>query len=259
MDTMPSIIFEINYNLFSIQSRNVHSIIKLPEITPLPESKDFIRGIFEYRDVLYNLIDFRKTLEYQTISEEIQDFNQMIDQREQDHINWLSKLCESVQNNEKFNLTTDPHNCAFGKWYDNYESSNFFINDILKKFDQPHKNIHSIACEIEKMKLNGKYDEAKSKIINTKHTELASMKKLFVGIKDKVAASRHELAILFDVNSKKFALAVDKIRSVEDIADVNQDKVDREFLEFHDHNLLVGLGENSDKEIIIKVSDEYFA
>ena len=149
MAKMPSIVFESNSTKFSLPTTNVQAIIKLPEVTPLPDSPENIRGIIRYRDLLYNLIDFRKSLSIKSVVEEVNEFKNMIDLRERDHVNWLTTLFESVETNKKFALTTDPHGCAFGKWYDNFTTNNFVVKDTLTKFDAPHKKIHAIAVEIE--------------------------------------------------------------------------------------------------------------
>lgn len=253
---MPSIIFEAKENLFSIASTNVQAIIKIPEVIKLPNSSKNVRGIFSYRDSIYTLIDFRKTLSIKTIAEETEEFKDMINQRENDHVNWLNKLFESVEKNEEFALTTDPHKCAFGKWYDNYSTKNYFISETLKKFDVPHKQIHSIAVEIEELKKEEKLEEAKNKIIETKNKELQSMRNLFSILKNQIQNEKHELAILFERNDRKFAISVDKIHSVEDIKSVDVKNLDGELLAFEDKNFISGLGENQAKELVISVSDE---
>jgi chemoreceptor zinc-binding protein len=44
----------------------------------------------------------------------------MIDERKNDHIHWVNEFERSIKNDEQINLNTDPHECAFGKWYDNF-------------------------------------------------------------------------------------------------------------------------------------------
>lgn len=257
MSKMPSIIFETNDRKFSIPTTNVQAIIKLPEVTPLPNSAENVRGLIRYRDSLYNLIDFRKSLSIKSVSDEIQEFTDMIDQREKDHVNWLNQLFESVKLNKKFTLTNDPHKCAFGKWYDNYNSKNSVINETLKKFDIPHKKIHSSAAIIEKLKENNKFEEAKNLVENTIKVELTYMKKLFSDIKIYYANEKHELAILFERDSKRIAVTVDKINAVAELAEVETKNLDESMFEFGDKEFLHGLRQTKDKELIISVSENY--
>jgi hypothetical protein len=74
-------------------------------------------------------------------------FCAMMQLREQDHRKWLLELEASVQEHRSFLMTTDPHKCAFGKWYDNYHADNAWVAALLKKVDGPHRQIHAVAAD----------------------------------------------------------------------------------------------------------------
>ena len=116
---MPSIVFQSNGIVFSMPSNNVQAIISLPKINFIPNLKPHIRGIIKNRNKVYSVIDFRLLTSQPSIAEQLAEFRVMLDQREEDHVKWLVELENSVIENRSFNLATDPHKCAFGKWYDN--------------------------------------------------------------------------------------------------------------------------------------------
>jgi len=254
--TMPSVIFETKGQKFSVATTNVHSIIKLPKVTFMPNMPEHVKGIIKHRDELYKIVDFRKILSFKSIDEEMAEFRNMIDQRERDHINWLLGLEKSVDENRKFKLTTDPHKCAFGLWYDKYETDNYLISEILKKFDLPHKKIHSIAVQIEDFKRAKMFDEAKKMIEQTRDNELSLMKNLFSKLKERVESNTQELAILFQNSSTKSGIAVDKIISVQYISDVTKKNLDSSVFEFCEKEFLEGIAENHDHELIIVLTEE---
>ncbi len=252
---MPSIVFRAKGILFSIPSINAQSIIQMPEITKIPDTPTEIRGIIKHRNEIYNLIDFRKKLSFKSLHEELEEFKIMIDQREHDHINWLQELQNSVDEDRPFKLTTDPHKCAFGKWYDNFKTDNFFINDVLKKFDRPHQIIHGIAQKIEKLKEQNNFEEAHSLIKVTREQELSQMKILFSKIKETIQIHSTERVILFNGRSK-FAIAVDQIESVEEIKKIETKDANDRLLDFGNQNFITGLGEDKNKNIVILISEE---
>jgi len=254
---MPSIVFKSKGILFSVPSTYAQAIIQLPEVTELPNSSETIRGIIRHRDEIYNLIDFRKAISYRSIKDEMDEFCTMIDQRETDHIKWLDELEASIVENRSFELTTDPHKCAFGKWYDTYTSDNFIISDILQEFDQPHKTIHGIAQEIENLKKDSNFDLAHDVIKTTRHKELSRMKELFTKIKEAVKNNMLERVILFNRNKNKFAIAVDQIESVEDLTKIDTKDVGEEFLTLEGKNFITGLGEDKNKNLIITVNEGF--
>ena len=257
--SMPSIVFKSNGILFSVPSTYAQAIIQLPEVTELPNTSKVMRGIIRHRDEIYNLLDFRKALSYRSIKDEMDEFSAMIDQRELDHIKWLDELESSIIENRKFELTTDPHKCAFGKWYDTFTTENFFIQDILKEFDDPHRTIHGIAQKIEELKVRNDFEGAQEVIKETRNKELSRMKELFSKIKKAVAMSSTERVILFNRNSNKFAIAVDQIESVEDINKIDTKDIGEHMLTFEDKNFITGLGEDKNKNLIISVAEEYIS
>lgn len=258
-NSMPSIVFKSNGILFSVPSTYAQAIIQLPEVTELPNTSKVMRGIIRHRDEIYNLIDFRKALSYRSIKDEMDEFSAMIDQRELDHIKWLDELESSIIENRKFELTTDPHKCAFGKWYDTYTTENFFIQDILKEFDDPHRTIHGIAQNIEELKVRNDFKGAKEVIKETRNKELSRMKELFNKIKKAVQMSSTERVILFNRDSNKFAIAVDQIESVEDINKIDTKNIGEHLLTFENKNFITGLGEDKNKNLIISVAEEYIS
>jgi len=256
-DSMPSVIFETKGKKFSIPTTNVQSIIKLPKVTSLPNSPANVKGIIRYREKIYNIVDFRKTLSLKSVEEDLDEFRAMINQREKDHINWLLELEKSVEQNREFKLTTDPHKCAFGKWYDNFISDNYLINETLKKFDSPHQKIHNIAIRIEKLKGEEKFSEAKDIINNTRDNELSLMKELFSNFKKQITLANQELAILFHKESKRFGISVDKIISVEQVDRIDDKNLDKDMFEFDDKDFILGIAVNKNKDLIVALTDDH--
>lgn len=254
--SMPSIIFESNGALFSILSNNVQSIIHLPHVTSLPNSPTNVRGIIKHRDVIYTVVDFRILTSQTSIVDDLSNFRNMLEQRERDHINWLIELEKSVTENRPFTLATDPHKCAFGKWYDHYSTENIGIKKILYKFAEPHKKIHNIAIEIENLKLKGNIEQVRVIIDRTRNEELNTMKSLFKELKNDAELEFKESAILLNLNTRMVALAVDRINSVEDIERKEIQNLNNSSLLNFDENFISGLGESKEKELVIMVSDE---
>ncbi len=70
------------------------------------------------------MMDLRITFGLKPIVEECKDFEQMIDARKQDHIHWVNELERYIKEGGSFTLAKDSHQCAFGKWYDNFTTDN---------------------------------------------------------------------------------------------------------------------------------------
>ncbi len=148
----PHIVFKIKGSLFAITSENITAIMRLPEYVKMPRADIGVQGVFMYRGKAALLLNFRRMLGKITMEEEYVEFADMLDQRKQDHINWVAELERTIINDEKFTLATDPHKCAFGKWYDNYKSNDYNIMFHLKKIKEPHDKLHMAAHRVETCK-----------------------------------------------------------------------------------------------------------
>ncbi len=81
-----------------------------------------------------------------------------IAQREIDHLNWVSAVGALLTNDDvtELKVQTDPHKCAFGKWYYGEDSKiavQFIpeIAEFVHAIEEPHKKLHETAIEIKKV------------------------------------------------------------------------------------------------------------
>ncbi len=114
------------------------------------------------------LLNDSKKIEY------LNQLNASIIQKQVDHLKWsaaISKVLLDTSSNV-LNVETDPHKCAFGKWYYSEEIQELEkevpeVKEILVKLEQPHKMLHESAEEISDQLALGKSEEA----INIYHTK----------------------------------------------------------------------------------------
>jgi methyl-accepting chemotaxis protein len=76
-------------------------------------------------------------------------------QRYVDHLLWVSQVNQLLTNDHvtELSVQTDPHKCAFGKWYygDERRKAERFIpelKEVLTEIEQPHNDLHVSAVEI---------------------------------------------------------------------------------------------------------------
>ena len=257
-ETMPWIVFTLQNQNFAISAQNVAAISKSQQITRLPKLPDYIPGIIRYREEVFRLYDLRTLISLKTFQEELLDFSEIMEQRKQDHIKWLKELELSVTENREFNLTADPHKCAFGKWYYNYKTDNLLLNRLLGKFEKPHYKIHSIAHKIEDHKKHGEHEKAKEIILQTRTQELSQMINLFEEVKKAYKEQNSQQVIILKNYDKKCALAVDNVTSVESIDDVDNVQEYDSLLKSSRVPLNLNLGKSKSGNFVVRFWDEDF-
>lgn len=253
----PWVLLELNGVIYATSCESVLSLNQLPDATPLPKAPPEIRGVINFRGRLIELVDTRKLLDIKSITEEIEEFNEMMNQRYNDHLNWLNTLENTVKNDTEFTLTTDPHKCAFGKWYDGYKSknTNIMFLSTFAKFDKPHKEIHGIAHQAEHLIERGDRQGAMNLIESTKNTKLAEMLGLFKDLKDAYQNSRKEIVVVIgEDESNCVGLSVDQITAIEHLSDFDESLVKDSMT---GTSYLSGIAKRKDGSVVILLNDEY--
>jgi len=218
----PWLVFRLKDNLYCVNSKIITSIVIMPEnMTIVPNVPDYIRGLIHLRGSVIPLLDLRTLFKIKSVKEEYEDFKNMIDARKNDHVNWVNEFEHSIKYDEKFDLTTDPHECEFGKWYDNFTTDIEVVNFNLKKLDEPHKLIHQAvensnncskdhsSCEREQC--------LKTVLKETKEKNMAYMMELLDEIKEIFKVHYKEMVVILEQDNSYVGITVDEVLSVENI------------------------------------------
>jgi chemotaxis signal transduction protein len=211
-------IIQAKNQAFAVATRDLREMVIMPEVSEVPNTCEHIRGVINLRGGVLPLIDLRKRIGLASLAEESAAFAAMLQQREQDHQNWLHELEASVRERRAFGLTTDPHKCVVGKWYDAYKPESTLVAMQLKKFDQPHKQIHAVAAEVKKFIEQGLDDRAQGLIEETRTGILSRLVALFAELRSLVGESKREIALIVEDAGTKFAISADSALSVEKLA-----------------------------------------
>lgn len=203
---------------FAVPTQDLREMVIMPEVAEVPNTSEYIRGVINLRGRVLPLIDLRKRIGLASVAEENDAFCTMLEQREQDHRKWLNELEASVKEGRAFGLATDPHKCAFGKWYDTFHSDHPLIAMHLKKFDQPHKAIHGVAITVQEMIAQGQQDRAQELIETTRSGSLARLLELFAELRSLIRTANREIALIMEAAGRDFAVSVDAALSVEKLS-----------------------------------------
>ncbi|MEO5331100.1 MAG: chemotaxis protein CheW [Magnetococcus sp. YQC-5] len=205
------LVFTVNQGRYGILYSDVVSVMDMPACTLVPHMPADVRGVIPFRGGSIPLFDLRVSFGAQARSAETEELVATMGLRKQDHINWLHKLKDEVHGSKPITVQTDPHKCAFGKWYDQFQSDNLNLSAYMHRFDIPHKEIHQVAVEAAALIKNGQEQQARELVQRTESGVLLRLLELFDGIAGQVRRYLLEYAILLQVGGDVFAMAVDDI------------------------------------------------
>lgn len=209
------VLFRLRDQFFGVPVSQTQEMLVVPTVTPVPRAPDYVRGVINLRGKVMPLVDLRLRLNLASSLEEMEALAGMLEKREEDHRNWLAELEASVREQRKFRLTTDHHACAFGKWYDSFQTDNLRLAGLLLKFDAPHQRIHAVGKEVEALAARKDFDAAFALIDRTRDTVLAKMIVLFNEARETIRKTNTEIAVVVERQGRTLALTVDAVDSVE--------------------------------------------
>jgi chemotaxis signal transduction protein len=205
--------FKTGEETFGIEIQYVQEMLRMPQVHSIPKMPYDNLGVVVLRSEVIPVFDLRAKFGLQSSSAHSEEVIGMLKQRQQDHENWLNELRQCIEENRDFTLTTDPHACAFGKWYDHFESDNPDFNKQIRKFNEPHKKIHAAGEEIINFQKNGEHHRALEVFQNLRSNVFESMIKVFTETYAFVEDMSRPSLIVVGSTSCRLAIAVDEICS----------------------------------------------
>lgn len=237
----------------------VREMVPLPRVVGVPNSPAFVQGVINLRGRVMPLIDLRTRLGYLSCAQERRDQKRMLEQRRADHIAWLKELEASINEERPFKLATDPHKCAFGKWYyvDRHQEASsgcMIMEGLLAKFEKPHNRIHGLAEEVLALAREGQHREALDRIEETRQTTLATLLQLFDQVLAEIDDAARELAMVLDGGKGSVAVSVDGVEMVEAMPEDRVEAAGGIRMGLED-GLVSGVGRRLKDELMVMVLD----
>ncbi|MCA9293426.1 MAG: chemotaxis protein CheW [Phycisphaerales bacterium] len=227
-DTMANrwLVCELAMQKFAIPAAYITEIIKMRghKLWSVPGQPRVVRGVTLLRQQSVPIVDLRLVLGMPSLNDQLAEIIDILDGREQDHVNWLRELESSAVERREFRLATDPHKCGFGKWYDKLmgderalhqlTDGNMVLIHTLQAFDGPHQRIHGIALQVEDLVKQGKSDEALAMIEATRKGDLGAMIRLFESARQMFQELRQPAAVIVQHDGRPIGLQVDSVDNV---------------------------------------------
>lgn len=218
-NTLPDVIFYLQDEKYSISSQYVLHIGVLPKITPMTGLEHYCRGIVLFNNESVPVYDLRKVFGIASFDQELEALMQ---QRIADHQRWVNELENSVNNNTEFTLTTDPHQCAFGKWYDSFKTDNYYLSMYMKQIEAPHAAIHKTGERVKQLMRDGKVDEAKKAIDDMKRKYYTKTLEILRGMGQVYREGRREMLIILHVRGNYLSIVADSISSIKKLTETSE-------------------------------------
>lgn len=217
----PYVIFQLFENKFAVNCKYVVSIEKVSKTTEMVNASREVRGISYYKNEPISIFDLRQLFGLMSNNDYIHNVVNL-PQRIQDHEKYAQTLKDCVSSGTPFQLNTDPHKCAFGKWFysnKNTAGTNIEIRRELETVEPYHDKFHETAKLIKDRISVGRLEEAAGYLeeIDTLKTYVVNQ---LNNLNSALLKNVSELTIILQLNGKKIGLIIDAAESVENIDEI---------------------------------------
>lgn len=217
--TMPLLLFRLKDGYYCLSTRYVKEVQTLERVVRLPDMPATVRGYITVRGQVMPVVDTRLLLGLSEYALDVSTLVETLERREEDHHRWLDALEASLRDGHPFRLARDPHACAFGKWYDQYQTDDFRLALKLRAFDAPHRYIHALADHLLGLCDQGAQEEALRLLEEARLGAFTSLITLFTETRTLLQTRMNEVVIVLALHNRLLGLVVDKIEAVKDIED----------------------------------------
>ena len=209
--------FWVGEQMLAVPVHNVLSVTQnLADLKPTPIKGRGLLGATRYRGKPVAIYDLAAMFDIVSGGQYKTELLDILQAREQDHLDWLDALEESIKTDVPFTKARDPHQCAFGKWYDSFTTRDAAFAEILERFDEPHRQIHALADELLELKARGDMDEALYRLDIARNTVLRRLRKTFHHARVQLKESIRDvvLNLTTDGETPMVGLKIDEINDV---------------------------------------------
>ena len=224
-DQKPWVLCRLRGQLIGIPASNTQEMMTIPEVTNIPKTPEYIRGIINLRGLVIALLDLRMKLNMPSLCSERDELIDNLRQRKREHANWVDALEKTVNEGVPFTLARDPHKCLFGTWYDHFKTNNNALNSVLARFAAPHAAIHASAGKVTTLLNSHQQEQAKALIRDLRDTHQKEIFHVFDDMEKMLREAVQEIAVVVEHNDTVLALTVDSVEAVESLKDDSIEKL----------------------------------
>lgn len=209
--------FFIEDMMFGLDVENVLMLGQnVNDIQQLPIEERGFCGVTKFQGTVVPVLDFAHRLDIASGMDIKAQLLTTLTDREKDHIEWMNALETSIKTGAAFVKALNPDECAFGKWYNKFETRDETLRELLEIFDEPHRKIHALAEELLGLRDNDKVDEALERLQHERATTLRRLRALFARARDQIQNGMRQVLLFVTTDGKTpcYALKIDDINDV---------------------------------------------
>ncbi len=136
--------FNVGKDEYAFDIARVREILKVTEITAVPNVPDYVLGLFTIRNRLLPIIDLRGLLGLPRL---ISERHSLIDRAIVEEQSWAEKLKSAVNTHSHFAGVLSAKKTAFGAWLERYNTSSVEVEKTVKELKRKRAKLYAAAAK----------------------------------------------------------------------------------------------------------------
>lgn len=136
--------FKVAGDEYAFDIDKVSEIIKIREITAVPNVPDYVKGLFTIRNHLLPIIDLRGLLGLPSL---LSERYEVIDKAVRKEQEWVENLRHVLEAGAHFTGNLNPKETPFGIWVEGYKTSGIEIETLIKRLKKNRLALYNSASE----------------------------------------------------------------------------------------------------------------
>jgi chemotaxis signal transduction protein len=209
--------FFVEDMMFGLDVENVLMLgQEVKDIQRIPIEERGFCGVTKFQGTVVPVLDFAHRIGIDSGIDAKTALLDILTDNENDHVEWMNTLEDAIKNESAFTKALTADDCAFGKWYDKFETRDETLTELLLAFSEPHQALHALAEELLAMRDNDQKEEALAKLSVEGSTTLRRLRALFVRARDQIQSGMRQVLLFVTLDGKtpRYALLIDEINDV---------------------------------------------
>ncbi len=145
--------FRVAGDEYGFDIAKVREILRLSDITSVPNVPSYVKGLFTIRNHLLPILDLREMLGLPTL---ISDRHEVIDKAVKEHSEWVENLQHVLNAGTHFTGILNAKETSFGIWLESYKTSSIELEAIVKRLKKARANLYGAGSRVLDMRTEDK-------------------------------------------------------------------------------------------------------
>lgn len=132
--------FRVGSDEYAFDIKSVSEILKVMDITAVPNVPDYVLGMFTIRNHLLPILDMRRLL---GLPDMITERKAMLDSARSEERKWADNLKHSIEAGIRFSGAMASSETMFGKWLDGYNTASVEVESLVKRIKRMRSELYA--------------------------------------------------------------------------------------------------------------------